>query len=199
MAHRGSFRGRGISQSQRRKKAWAAFRGLASGTAGVSTTESLTLRFELIVGVAGASPQSQSVGFVFPTGKVAGNLDAESTLMRIRGSLNQAKNSVSATTQEVQAFGIGVMEQTAALLGSFPNPADPEGANWDGWMFYRSINTAILDAEATIMDVKSMRKVQSGYALVMVAGSHGVTLDGSQLPAPAINTELTARGLFLLP
>jgi len=56
-----------------------------------------------------------------------------------------------------------------------------------------------LDAEAAIIDVKSMRKIQSGYSLLLVAGTYSASTDDSPISAAAISTQLTARGLFLLP
>jgi len=198
MAHRrGSFVRR-VSPAQRRKKAWAAFRAFPQSTTSGTVATSIILNFSGNTdGVS--NPGVASFGYVFPTGKESGALDAESTLIRIRGSLILDKNVVGATEFEAHAFGIGVMETGAALLGSFPNPASPEGSNWDGWMFYRSISTAVLDAEASIVDVKSMRKIESGYSLIFVAGVH-VTTDDDSVPAIAgVNAEFTSRGLFFLP
>jgi len=202
MARR-AFRGRGISQSQRRKKTWGAFIAPASNEGGESPAGILatTLNFDLSVGATLASPQQQAVGFFFGPGDIAG-LAAESTLLRLRGSLNMTKNSVGTGVSNVtHAFGIAVVESTNVDTSpvKFPNPADPIGAQWDGWMFYRSINTSILDAEAAIIDVKSMRKIQSGYSLLLVAGTYSASTDDSPISAAAISTQLTARGLFLLP
>jgi len=119
--------------------------------------------------------------------------------MRIRGSLNMQKNTIVALETTNFAVGFGVMETGAAAQAAFPNPATPEGADWDGWMFYRSLNSAIVDAASTIIDVKAMRKVQSGYSLVFVCGSDRASSDDSNVTAPAIAAQLNARILFLLP
>jgi len=157
------------------------------------------MNFDAAAGGVLASPQGQSLGFVFSAGQTGLDVRPESTLLRIRGSLQMVKNSVQAVLLETQAFGIGVMETTAALLGAFPNPASPSGADWDGWMFYRSLMSGIVDATGSVIDVKSMRKIQSGYSLIFVSGSYAVTTDDSATQAPAIVSQLVARGLFLLP
>jgi len=203
MAHRASFR-RGVSQSQRRKKSWAAFVAPTSSDTGSSPSgvTNITLNFELPVGPA-AQPSEQAVAYAFAAGDLIGgslDLQQESTLLRIRGSLIQLKNTASATKIESQAFGIAVVESTNLLApAKFPNPANPVGAAWDGWMFYRSINSSVVDAASTVIDVKSMRKVQSGYSLIFVAGSYASSFDDTTVSAPAIISQLTARGLFLLP
>ncbi len=210
MAHRFRGRGRGISQSQRRKKLWSTFSAEPATNQGVPGTSGL-LATTIQLGVAavtaagpGIAAQA-SVGVVFSLGQAPATIGPESTLLRLRGSLTLDKNAVDPgnTIDDViqtNAFGIGVMESGAALLGAFPNPATPEGADWDGWMFYRSINTSILDAEGSVIDVKSMRKIQSGYSLIFVFGTQAVPFDTDDTAtAPAVLSILTARGLFLLP
>jgi len=202
MARR-AFRGRGISQSQRRKKLWAPFAALptTSGGAAIGTTPGNIVNFSLPTIPAGSAPgASASLGFVYDA--AVDGIDPESTILRIRGSLFQDKNSVSSASGEFTtfAFGIGVLELGAAGLGAWPNPATPAGAEWDGWMFYRSINTSILDAEGTILDVKAMRKVQSGYSMIFVYGSQYTSSVNANLVADLDGAaQLTARGLFLLP
>jgi len=157
------------------------------------------MNFDAAAGVPGASPQQQSLGYVFDAGQTSFDVRPESTLLRIRGSLGLEKNSEVGVELFVHAFGIGVMETTAANLGAFPNPASPLGADWDGWMFYRSIHSSVVDAAGSIIDVKAMRKIQSGYSLIFVAGVYASTVDDSNATAPAINAQFTGRGLFLLP
>ncbi len=204
MAHRRSFgRGRGISQSQRRKKLWAAFNAPAVDSGGQGTLSQLVLNFDPPTLPVGSTPGSSSfASFTFVSGKSPGLIDPESTIMRIRGSLIQDKNSADSATGEFNtfAFGMGVMETTAASTPTLPNPATALGAGWDGWMFYRSISTSILDAEASIVDVKAMRKVQSGYSLFFVYGQeYNSRLDAVSTIAVTGLAQLTARGLFLLP
>jgi len=196
MAHRKRFT-RGISDSQRRKKLWTPLLALPRDVEGAGDNTELTptvvLGFPFKDAAGPGQSVATSIGVVY-------SLIAESTILRIRGSLNMGKNSVSTSDIETFAFAMGVMETGAALLGAFPNPATPEGSVWDGWMFYRSFNSAIVDAASTIVDVKAMRKVESGYSLVVVYGAFAVpftTLDNA-----AINTSsaaLTVRALLLLP
>jgi len=196
MAHRGSFRGgRGISESQRRKKVWNTFSAFAQDDVVVASFPSPTLNFDAPIAGA-ASPAGQVVSYVFSAQQA---VPAESTIMRIRGSLNLQKTTISATEIITFAFAIGVMETGAALtFGAIPNPASTNGANWDGWMFYRSQLGDNIDAASTIIDVKSMRKIQSGYSLVLAMGSEAVTFGDQATSAPAIVGQFTARGLFLL-
>jgi len=173
MAHRGSFRRRsgGISESNRRKKRWSPFFAPAASEDVLTTGDfSPTLNFQLSIGIGAASPQQRSLAYVFSAGGLTDDVNPESTIIRIRGSLELQKNVVSTADIETFAFGIGVMETQAALLGAFPNPASPLGSEWDGWMMYRSNSQGALDANAGIVDVKAMRKVQSGYSLVLVMG-----------------------------
>jgi len=161
MAHRrGGFRGRGISDSQRRKKLWSPIFGPASelDLANVGD-DSPTLNYDVGPGPVLTSPQAQAQAYVGTTQDFAG-IDPESTLLRIRGSLILPKNIFGGIAGiETFAFGIGVMETGAAQLAAFPNPATVAGAAWDGWMFYRSINSSVVDAASTTVDVKAMRKI----------------------------------------
>jgi len=201
MAHRrGSSRFRGISDSQRRKKVWGPLTAFAvDEDASVSGEQSNTLNFQLSVGATLPGTQSRSIGYVFGVGG-ADAIQPESTLLRLRGSLQMDKNSIAGDGIETFAFGIGVMEVGAALLASYPNPATPEGSNWDGWMFYRSLNSGVIDAASTFVDVKSMRKIQSGYALVLVSGQSKAPFTvGGNATLGAMSAQFTSRGLFLLP
>jgi len=193
MAHSSrSFRPRGVSQSQRRKKAWTQVSGFPSPAGVLNST--------LILGLSGGggppSPFSEVSGVFYPPQV---GLLPESTIIRLRGSLNLPKNTASGVQTTTLAYGMGVMESGAAALGAFPNPASPEGADWDGWMFYRSLNSAVLDAASTVVDVKSMRKVQSGYSFIIVFGQYVQTNDDSVTAPISHQSELTARALVLLP
>jgi len=199
MAHRrGSFRPR-ISDTQRRKKLWVGFNALASDGQNQGTDTTLLLSFQTPSSVIVGNVAESSAGFFFPTGKTAGFIDSESTLLRIRGSLELPKITQVANEYTVVAFGIGVLETGAATKGAAPNPASPTGAGWDGWMFYRSQYQGALDANAGIVDVKAMRKIQSGYSLVFVLGLHVTTDDGIPPAQSSVGGFFSARGLFLLP
>jgi len=198
MAHRRP-RGRGISQAQRRKKSWVTLHAPAVGSSGATDGLNLTnsLRF-VISGTAPTEPtQAKSVGF-FST--AADLIPPEATILRIRGSVDMPTNTNTDTDIFTFAMGIGVLESSAAALGAFPNPADPIGAAWDGWMWYRSVQDTVLDSAGATFDVKSMRKVQSGYSLIVVFGAHLTTSDSS-IPSPGITgiANLSARALILLP
>jgi len=123
----------------------------------------------------------------------------ECTILRLRGSINLPKNEAGPTTIQNFALGIAVMELGAAKLGAFPNPATPEGGDWDGWMFYRSQQTAALDSNASIVDVKAMRKLQSGNSFIIVAGSFFSRTDGAAPSSGAFDVQINLRALILLP
>jgi len=197
MAHRRSFgRGRGISSSQRRKKTWLPFTAPCTIDGILFGDDSLVVSFQAVSGPLLSSPQEQTVGFF----SLVDEFPEESTILRIRGSLELPKNSVAGNECITHAVGIGVMERTAAELGAVPNPASPAGASWDGWMFYRSTMLPPVEAESSLFDVKSMRKVQGGYAVIVVAGSYAATdVIADPVNAPAIDAKLVARALILLP
>jgi len=192
MAHRrGSFRGRvGISDAQRRKKAWGGLKAALSPALVPSPTIPLDVSF-----TPTANPDFGSVSVNFTQG-----IPDESTILRVRGSLNMVKNVIAGVEILTVAYGMGVMETGALLQGAAPNPASPDGSNWDGWMFYRSLNSAVVDAASTMIDVKAMRKIQSGYSFFFAFGVYIMTTDDSVATTPIVATsEITARGLFLLP
>jgi len=202
MPNRSSFRGRGrvgISQSQRRKKSWI---NVTAGTQLIDGSLGPTLNPNINIFVPSATSGGLFVGssaglFSDP---VLDKVPAESTILRIRGSVNLPKNTVGlgAAGAENFAIGIGVMEATAASLGAFPNPATPEGGAWDGWMFYRSQQATSLDANAAIIDVKAMRKVQSGEAIIIAVGAFQTVVSGSSLTTE-FNAQINLRALILLP
>ena len=186
MAHRrSSFRGRGgISESQRRKKTWLSF-------ASVLTAE--TVGTELIIPPLVAAGGSTAV-FGLPSANAAALGLLEGTIMRVRGSVEIPKSTV-ASNFFVVAFGMGFVTDEAFAAGAVPNPATPEGADWDGWMIYRSQLQGNLDANSGVLDSKAMRKWQSGMTFVQVAGL--ATNDAAGAASQTVQTIL--RGLFLLP
>jgi len=119
----------------------------------------------------------------------------ESTILRIRGSLTVPKSvyDPTANTTKCLAFGIGVVSDTSAEALAVPNPATATGYDWDGWLFIRQSNLATVESQATVVDVKAMRKWKSGDSIVFVCGS---ATGGS-----AANADFgwSLRGLFLLP
>jgi len=198
MARGRTFRGRGISDSQRRKKSWIQITGPTVGTDGIiGSQQTPNMNLQIPGGGTQDTPYGLSIGLV--SDPILDKVPAESTILRIRGSVNLPKNQLTTIESENFAIGIGVMESTAAALGAFPNPATPEGGAWDGWMWYRSQQTGALDANASLFDVKSMRKVQSGQSIIVVAGVFVSTSDGSQSSNVAVDVGINMRALILLP
>jgi len=200
MPHRSSFRGRGrggISDAQRRKKSWVQVTGPAVASDGsVGVVQTPQMNIDVPAGPA-AAPSASSAGlFSDPT---LDKVPEESTILRIRGSVNLPKNTIGTAFVENFAVGIGVMEATAAALGAFPNPASPAGGAWDGWMFYRSIQATALDANATVIDVKAMRKVQSGMAIIIVVGAYVAHTGANTSASTAFQLQINLRALILLP
>jgi len=200
MAHRRSFRGRGISDSQRRKKSWiqistpARFAG-----AGTTTAETSNLQFSLPLDAAPSLTDFRQTAGFFSDLTTLG-LPAESTILRIRGSVLFGKNDAISNDVTMLAMGIGVLESTAAAAGVVPNPATPDGGSWDGWMWHRSQQSTALDVEGTVFDVKSMRKVQGGYSMILVFGRHiQNVIDVPVDPVSQIEASINLRVLVLLP
>jgi len=199
MAHARSFRGRGISASQRRKKSWIMVTGPTIGTDGVfGTQQTPNINFAVPASTNAVANLASSSLVIF-SDPVLDKVPAESTILRIRGSINLPKNVISAASSTMFALGIGVMEAGAAALGAAPNPATNEGGAWDGWMFFRSQQAASLDANATQFDVKSMRKVQSGQAIIIVVGVQQTFSDGTVFETTAFDAQINLRALILLP
>ncbi len=179
MAHRrGGFRSRGISQSQRRKKTWFQAK-IANEDAAVAGRSRFATSFNLETLAPGAGVGiSEKVAFasiadpdVGEGGEVS-SLPEESTILRARGSLVFPKTDITAGLQQGWvsqqfAYGFGVMDVRSLVEGSFPGPIID--ADWDGWMFLRQSGVAPVDSIGTVMDVKAMRKIQSGDAFFMAA------------------------------
>jgi len=181
---RSTFR-RGISETQRRKKAWIDMNPSPAVGADLSGG---TMNPPDLLG-----PGETVDVLQFPS--QAGFL--ESTILRIRGSLSVPK-SIYVTNQNnnvIQAFGIGVVSDDAASALAVPNPATATGYDWDGWLFLRQSSTVSVDPASEIVDVKSMRKWKSGDSIVFVAGL--ATLAGAGAVGGVFSMSL--RGLFLLP
>jgi len=189
MANRSRFRSRGISETQRRKKAWIDMNAAPAGPGGVDLS-----------GGGLQPPDVVSAGnslalLQFPSQQ--GFL--ESTILRIRGSLNVPKStyldSAVSSGSTSFAFGIGIVSDESAAALAVPNPATSSGYDWDGWMFLRQSDTTALDPAGVIVDVKAMRKWKSGDSIVFVAGL--ATGQGSGEVGQVFGFSL--RGLFLLP
>jgi len=182
-----SFRGGrgrtvGISDSQRRKKTWTGF---AIGT-------TLINGFELVPATLVAAGSSlQLVQFA----AVNSASLQESTLMRLRGSIQLPKSDPGPNgVDDISAFGIAMVTDEAASVGAVPNPATVIGADWDGWLFYRSTVSGVLDATGAIFDAKAMRKFKAGMSLIFVGGLATDSANGTA----AGRFTISCRGLFLL-
>jgi len=185
MAHRRSFGGRGstrISESQRRKKTWSGF------TIGGGIINGFQIQIPMLPGAPGSVLSLVSFSAALTTSL------AESTLMRLRGSVLISKSIPTTTAgSAVFAFGVAMVTDEAAAIGSVPNPATVLGADWDGWLFYRSTVLDTVETQAGVFDAKAMRKFNSGMSLVFVGGS---ATDGSATVSG--NIDVICRGLFLL-
>jgi len=119
----------------------------------------------------------------------------ESTLLRIRGTLNVPKSFYSLTPggNEVFAFGIGIVSDTSAAALAVPNPATATGYDWDGWLFLRQAGSVAVEPTGELVDIKAMRKWRGGDSIVFVAG---LATGASEVGAPFT---MSLRGLFLLP
>ncbi len=205
MARRGSFRrGGGISDSQRRKKTWISLKvDTTSTTPGQATFMTAFVLQTANTGTSIGSIESQAFGavnepFTSEGGEVS-SLGEEVTILRMRGSLTFPKSdgtpgAVPGVIESQYAFGLGVTDVRSLVGGVFPGPIID--ADWDGWMFLRQSTTAPLDPEGTAVDVKAMRKIQSGDAFFAsvqaVNGQSGIT-------TPAADWVLDLRLLLLLP
>jgi len=182
---RSAFRGRGISETQRRKKQWVDMNALPSLGEDISGSE---LTPPSLV-AAGASVRVLQ----FP----AQGGFSESTILRIRGVLSVPKSNWNDMPADSDgfAFGIGIVSDQSAEALAVPNPATATGYDWDGWLFIRTNHTIPVDPAGEIVDVKAMRKWQSGNSIVFVAGMATSKVAG--LAGQSFNFSL--RGLFLLP
>jgi len=177
MAHRRSFRGRGISESQRRKKSWvqtAKLVGSGSGAPGFSTSLSVALTTPATIGDSTLVVDALLAGDGTGTNPLFSVLPEEATILRIRGSLLFPKNQTDGlgTVSQQFVFGLGVKSIVGTTSDSYPGPISD--ASWDGWMYLRQSALPPVDANATIIDVKSMRKLKSGdHFFVAVEGLTG--------------------------
>ncbi len=195
-----AFRGRGISDSQRRKKTWIAVKA-ATGTNTAGEPEFMTgLVMSTPAAVGAFESQSTVIALISDPltgiGDELSTLPDESTILRIRGSLLFPKSdpapSASGTLQTTQhAFGIGVASIRSIIGGTAPTPI--VDADWDGWMFLRQSTVSPVDAVGTVLDVKSMRKVRGGDALFISAETINTSV------GVAADWALDLRLLILLP
>ncbi len=203
MAHRRSFRprGRGISESQRRKKTWiAAKTTLAVTGAGAGFGTSIIISVPAPPTGIG---DNNAVAFAFidegatTAGDEESTFPEECTILRTRGSLLFPKTTAtigSGGSPEAQfALGMGVTDIRSIVNGAFPGPI--VDADWDGWMFMRQSTVTPVDSIGTVVDIKSMRKIKSGDALFITAQ----TMSGGGTGATTQQWQFDFRFLVLLP
>jgi len=181
---RSTFR-RGISETQRRKKAWIDMN--VAPVFGENISGGGIRPPDLV------APGDSLTLLQFPS--QPGLL--ESTILRIRGILSVPKSSYGRAAGGTTSFcfGIGIVSDSAADALAVPNPATATGYDWDGWLFLRQNVTVPVDPAGEIVDVKAMRKWKSGDSIVFVGG-----LATSQAAGElGLTFDFSLRGLFLLP
>ena len=195
------FRGRGISQAQRRKKTWLQVSALVG--AGQSSGLGGSLQFEVTTPTQIGSANRD--GFIAMSGdgtgdsSFEGSIPSESTILRIRGSLAFPAN-LPRTIGNLEVgdnqfnFGIGVSSISDNQATSYPAPISD--SDWDGWMFLRQSAVADITYPGSVVDVKAMRKINDGEALFIMAegltgSSAGTSVDAEWL--------FDLRVLLLLP
>ncbi len=180
MAHRrGSFRrGGGISDAQRRKKTWVSLK-VATGANTAPESDFMTA-IEMETAISGGVFQPSKVAIIAvndPTAQIgneSSSLGEETTILRTRGSLLFPKSDPAQAASpnlivQQNAFGIGVTDVRSLVNGVFPGPI--VDADWDGWMFLRQSTVTPVDSVGTVIDIKAMRKIESGDALFVAAES----------------------------
>jgi len=173
MANR-SFR-RGISQSQRRKKSWVQMKLTISTGAqnpGFATSIALETAAPPSAGTAERDGLVAVSGDGSGTDPFVSTLPEECTILRIRGSLLFPENTIQRVPAAGDAshnFGFGVTAITDLDPSSYPGPCSKP--DWDGWMFLRQSALKPIDAAATVLDVKAMRKIKTGDAFFVMAES----------------------------
>jgi len=186
MARRGSFRRSGVSQSQRRKKTWISLKaatGAVDADASAFQTSLIMTSSNMAAKIGGFAKVARaaiSVGDAV-VGDEQSSFPEESTILRARGSLLFPKidvGSVGVLVDQQFAFGFGVTDLRSLTEGSFPGPIID--SDWDGWMFLRQSTVSAVDSIGTVVDVKAMRKIQTGDAFFVAAetvSGDGVTLN----------------------
>ncbi len=201
MAHRrGSFRRGGISDSQRRKKTWSQVKVSSGGTQSGTSLFVTSIRMTTAATSATSGATTADLIAAIDEG-IVGNGDEQSTLpdectlLRARGSLLFPKNvpGTGSLTADNYAWGFGVTDIRSLVNGQSPGPI--VDADWDGWMFLRQSAVSPVDSEGTMVDVKAMRKIQTGDALFFAAQA----VNGSSAITPQGDWQFDMRFLILLP
>ncbi len=202
MAYR-RFRGRGISDSQRRKKTWVSARvGVGGAVAGQADSQTAIFMQTLATGAAVGSHSESAFILVNDPSVLEGDerstLGEEVTILRARGSLvfppySTGQGTLTGTVTDQYAWGFGVTDIRSLVKNVFPGPIID--SDWDGWMFLRQSGVAPIDSAGSIVDVKSMRKIESGDALFFAAQA----VSGDAVVTPGAAFVFDMRFLILLP
>ena len=107
---------------------------------------------------------------------------AEPTLVRTRGEVALAVDSIAVAIKVVGAYGLAVVSTASFTAGvaSIPTPWSDPG--WDGWFVWRSFSLKLAVASGVGFDMiqhtqevdsKAMRKVTAAETIVLVAESEG--------------------------
>ncbi len=201
MAHRrGSFRGRGISESQRRKKTWISVKTATGGSGSLASAFTTANIMETPVTTASAGSFGTDIFAlvsdpVVEQGEEASTLPEECTILRARGSLLFPKNLAAAgpIIEDNYSWGFGVTDIRS--IQGFSAPGAIIDADWDGWMFLRQSGVSPVDSMGTMVDVKAMRKIKNGDALFFSAQA----VNGGSTITPAGQFLFDLRLLILLP
>ncbi len=204
MSHsRRGFRGRGISDSQRRKKTWISTKVAVGGAVPGDALGQTAIFMQTVATGAAVGAHSESAFVLVSPGTTAdgdesSSLGEEITILRARGSLVYPPNStgqgtLTGTVTDQYAWGFGVTDVRSLVKNVFPGPIID--SDWDGWMFLRQSASAPIDAAGTIVDVKSMRKIESGDALFFAAQA----VSGDAVVTPGAAFVFDMRFLILLP
>jgi len=198
MAHGRRPRGRGVSDSQRRKKTWNQIKELSA--VGSGQAPGFHTNFELSVTPGAVTGIGVRDGFILATGvgtgvsPIVSSLPEECTILRIRGSLVFPKYIVGAGAGAVDcSFGMGVSGISDLDSNSYPAPISD--ADWDGWMFKRAGAVSPVDPTGAIVDVKAMRKIKSGDAFFVQVEA----VPESTTSTAALFWQFDLRLLVLLP
>jgi len=189
MAHRRRFRSSFRNGSQRRKKTWVQALEL-SGPGG--TLVPLIQPPAITPAVDG---YARVVDIFLPGSPSENAIPTESTVLRIRGFVEVGKSVLATGMDQIQAFGICVLDLPNDPGDTDDLPGPMSAPEWDGWMFLRGPTTqSPVDIMGTPYDVKAMRKLDGGQRLCFVSESYSE--DGT-LDFPVI--WYTARVLLALP
>ncbi len=101
------------------------------------------------------------------------------TLVRTRGVFGFHSDQISASEDQVGAFGIAIVEEQARAAGVASLPGPQTNSAWDGWLYWHAIQDRLAVATAvgvadhfqTVIEIdsKAMRKINDNEALVLIA------------------------------